>query len=624
MHRSHLTVIVCVSLILFSRLASAQVAATKPKAPLDDAAVRNKSDDRIESDRIARERRTQARSLLISLASDARSFRDQKLRARSLARIADALWGVDAEQGRALFRKAWDAAETADQNQEPYNLGAGPLNLRREVLKLAARRDRLLAEEFLQKLKADQTETKAENSRPSLWALPEALQQRLDLAEGLLGKGDIERALQFADPVLGSITISTLDFLTQLRDRDPVAADQRYAAMLANTGGNMLADANTISLLSSYIFTPHMYVIFNTAGGADTSWMPTSIPPASVGPQLRLAFFQAAAAVLLRPQPPPEQDQSTAGIAGKYLVVKRLMPLFEQHAPKEMTAAMRGQFEALNSLISDGVRRGENEWVQKGISPERSLADQEQSLLDDIDHARTSDERDRLYFKLALLALSKDDLRARDYVSKIDESWFRKQAQAWVDWDLAMSTIKKKKIETALELARIGELTHIQRVWLLTQAAKLLAKTDRDKALSLLDDATTETRRIENVDLDRPRGLLAIANALRLIEQPRAWDAVFDAVKAANSTEGFTGEDGVLTQTINSDGAIRVSPNAVPDFDIEGIFGKLANDDYDRVVQLAHGFQGEAPRANATIAIARSVLNEKSAPAPTPQPATRN
>src|SRR3954453_3463520 len=60
-------------------------------------------------------RRAQARSLLIALSTDARTFSDQALRARSLARIADALWQVDAEQGRLLFRKAWEAAEFADQ-----------------------------------------------------------------------------------------------------------------------------------------------------------------------------------------------------------------------------------------------------------------------------------------------------------------------------------------------------------------------------------------------------------------------------------------------------------------------------------------------------------------------------
>ncbi|HJU60716.1 MAG TPA: hypothetical protein VJ864_01625, partial [Candidatus Binatia bacterium] len=84
--------------------------------------------------------------------------------------------------------------------------------------------------------------------------------------------------------------------------------------------------------------------------------------------------------------------------------------------------------------------------------------------------------------------------------------------------------------------------------------------------------------------------------------------------KAANSTDGFTGEDGVLALKLDVRSHISFRKDPVPDFDLEGIFGKLANDDYDRAVQLARGFQAEAPRANATIAIARSVLNEKTTP----------
>jgi len=624
MNRFCFSTVVGVGLIFLAHSASAQSPPTKPRASVDTA-ERNKSDAKTEAERPAKERQSQARSLLISLASDARSFHDQKLRARCLSQIADVLWKVDVEQGRTLFRQAWEAAETADrEDQSHYQIGQGPPNLRGEVLKLAARRDRQLAEEFLQKLKADQQETKRERAESSLWALSDALEQRLRLAESLLRTGDIDRALQFADPVLGNVTISTLEFLTLLREKDAAAADQRYAAMLVNTGGNISADANTISLLSSYIFTPHMYVVFNTAGAA-SSVVPYALAPAArVSPQLRLVFFRTAAGVFLRPLPPPEQDQSTTGVAGKYMVVRRLMPLFEQYAPNEITEAIRGQFEVLNSLVANDVRQRENDWTQKGISPEKSVADQEQPMLDQIERARTSAERDELYFRLALLAVRRDDLGARDYVSKIDESDFRKRAEAFIDWGLAIGAIRKKAAETALELARKGELTHIQRVWILTQSAKLLAKTDREKALSLLDDATSEAHRIDGVDLDRPRGLLAIANALEVIEPARAWDAIFDVVKAANSTEGFAGEDAVLSVTMNTRSQAMTKLETNPDFEIKGIFSEVASNDYDRAVQLARGFQSEAPRANATIAIARSVLDEKRAPVSMPQPVTKN
>jgi hypothetical protein len=614
--------------LILSQSAFPQPPSQKAKAPVKNVSSKEKS----EAERIQKERQAQARSLLVSLASDARSFRDQALRARSLARIADALWEIDVEQGRTLFRKAWEAAEIANREAnerlnirdgvvaiKPEDMNSATLSsmvsnpdIRKEVLRLVALHDRALSEEFLEKLKEPASEEiKSEKPRTGLWDVPEALRQRLSLAETLLRTGNTERALQFAEPALGSVTGASLDFLTLLRMKDSATADQRYAAMLAGASNNMLADANTVSLLSSYIFTPNTYVIFNPDGAATGSFMP--VTPANVSPQLRLAFFQTASAILLRPQQPPDQDQSTSGIAGKYMVIKRLLPLFEQYAPPEMVASMRAQFEALNSLVSDSVRGGETESVQKGITPEEPYAAQESALLDEIDHAKTSDDRDQLYFKLASLALKNDDLKARDYVSKIEESEFRKQAQAWVDWGLAVSAVKNQKAELALELNRIGELTHIQRVWVLTQTAKLLAKTDREKSLTLLETATAEARRISGGELDRPRALFAIANALRAVEPARVSEAILEAVKAANSTEGFVGEGGTITQTINSKNVISVIPQDVPDFDIAEIFSALANDDYDGAVQLARGFQGEAPRTNATIAIARSVLNQKNA-----------
>ena len=187
------------------------------------------------------------------------------------------------------------------------------------------------------------------------------------------------------------------------------------------------------------------------------------------------------------------------------MAIKRLRSLFEQYAPGDITQSMRSQFEALNSLVSDSVRQGESDTVQKGNTPDAPFASREASLLDEVERAKASDERDQIYFKLATLMLKKEDAKARDYVGKIEESGFRKQAQAWVDWALAVNAIRKKKTEMALDLNRTGELTHIQRVWILTQAAKLLVQADHPRASSLLDAATDEAGRIDGRDLDRTR-----------------------------------------------------------------------------------------------------------------------
>ena len=570
-----------------------------------------------------KERRARARSLLVSLATDARSFHDQTLRARSLARIADALWQVDAEQGRLLFRKAWDAAEVADQesdrklqeeiSQQKNKTGGGfavslPPNLRREVLKLAARHDRQLSEEFLEKLKTQKADAINTATSKSGNRLSEALSQRLGVAQELLQSGDVDRALQLAGPTLTVASVATVDFLCDLRDKNPSAADSAYAALLASSANNPQVDANTVSLLSSYIFTPRLYVTFS-GNGVNTSQMSSTIKPAAVAPELRLAFFQSAAAILLRPLPAPGQpDQSSSGLDGKYLVIKRLLPFFEQSAPGDIVESLRGHLNALNALVSDNTRKREDDWITKGVKPDRPAADREQALLDQIDRAKTSEERDRLYIQLAYMTMAKGDLRARDFVSKVEDTELRKQAQAYIDPSLAAHFVEKKQVDPALKLVHDGDLTHIHKAWVLTQCAKVIAKSDRDQALQLVTEASEEARRIEELDPALPRALLAVANAFRQIDAERVWDATFDAVKAANSAEGFTGEDGELVLKFQSKGQSSVNTNTVDDFDLEGIFKDLANRDYDRAVELARGFQGEGPRAVATIAIARAIL----------------
>lgn len=616
------------ALILFllgsSAAGAAQSPETKQAPPAKSATKPAATTD---ADPQLRIRRAQARSLLVSLSTDARTFQDPTLRARSLARIADALWQIDADQGRLLFRKAWEAAEGADQEsdqklqeeirKQKTRTGGGyainlPPNVRREVLRLAARHDRVLGEEFLEKLKAERLEAanSATPAKQNPERLTQELSQRLGVARELLQAGDTERALQFADPALSVAGMETLSFLTDLREKNPAAADDRYAALLVSSASNPQADANTVSLLSSYIFTPNLFVIF-TGNGTSTSQQASTITPAAVTPELRAAFFQTAAAILLRPILPPGQDQSSSGVDGKYLVIKRLLPFFEQSAPPNMDEALRGHLNVLNAVVSEDTRRRDDEWINKGVKPDKPAVDREQALLDRIDRAKTSVERDSLHIQLAFMTSNKGDMRARDFVSKVDDSETRKQLQAYIDPSLLMYFVQKKLADQALELARKGELTHIQRAWALAQCGKILAKTDRDKAVELVDEAATEARRIEVSDPSLPRALIAVANALKVIDAPRAWDATFDAVKAANSAEGFTGEDGELILRFQNKAQSSVRSNDVPDFDLEGIFKELANQDYDRAVELARGFQGEGPRAVATIAIARSVLEPK-------------
>src|SRR6185503_21276257 len=114
-----------------------------------------------------------------------------------------------------------------------------------------------------------------------------------------------------------------------------------------------------------------------------------------------------------------------------------------------------------------------------------------------------------------------------------------------------------------LELVRTGELTHLQKSWALTQGAKLLSKTDNERALTLLEQADAEARRIEPSNPDRPRALMGVANAFLVVDRRKVWDATSDATRAANSAEGFTGEDGLIRIALLTKGMSSIRSSSV-------------------------------------------------------------
>lgn len=586
-----------------------------------------------EADAIAAQRRLVAVSLLTALADEARSFRDQTRRARVQAQAGDALWDTDEERARDLFRRAWEAAELADAEiakQQAEDLrrqreAGGPIvmrgrpAIRNDVLRLVAKRDAKLGEEFLKALteatERQTNEVAAEMRRNAmnLFNASAAAAQRLRLARQLLEDGDVERALQFAGPVLDQVNIDTIFFLSALRAKNSQAADAGFTTLLGKVVRDPAADANTIAGLSSYLFTPFLYVTFMPDGGSNSQQQrgPT-LPPTDIPAAVRDNFFKVAAAILLRPSPPPDQDTSSAGRTGKYMVIKRLLPVFEEHAP-EHAPALRTQMTALAADVPDRMRQGENRAVTRGILPDDTASDPIERMQDRLDEAKTSEDRDVIYADYAVALAGKGDPHGRELVHKIEDSELRKRVKAHTDFQWAQFAIQNKDPEEAAKTARTGDLTSVQRVWTFTRAARMLLNTDRNKAAQILEEAATEARRIGTSDADRARSLVAVATIMAELDRVRAWETIAEAVKAANSSEGFTGEDGFISARLQTRQMVEMSSVSAEDFDLLGAFRWFARDDLHRSIEQAKSFRAETPRAVATLAIARAVL-EKAPP----------
>ena len=583
-----------------------------------------------EADAEAAQQRTVAISLVTTLADEARSFKDQTRRARVQARAADVLWDTDPDRARELFRRAWDAAEAADaeaarkrademkqleNERRPVVIRGGP-DLRSEVLRLVAKRDRKLGEEFLKVLdeaaEKERTEAAADQRRNSGTRL--GASQRLQLARRLVEDGEVQRAIEFATPALDSVNVDTIFFLSALREKDAQVADAAYTSLLARAARDPNSDANTVSGLSSYLFTPFLYITFEPNGGANQNRQRGPTPPPAIDATLRNNFLKVAFQILMQPLPAPDQDRTTSGQTGKYLIIKRLLPLFEQYAA-DLAPGLRTQMTALASYVPTNAQQGENRAVTVGIQPESSEGDPYQRMQERLDHASRSEDRDAIYADYAVALIESGDPRARDLVDKIENTELRKSVKAYTDFQLAQAAIRNKDADAAVRMVKTGDLTSIQKVWALTSAAKLVVAAERSRAVDLLEEALAESRRISGSDPDRARALTAVAVGLAEIDRVRAWETLSEVVKAANGAEDFTGEDSRISARLQTKFMTVMTNSSAEDFDLLSAFRHLARADLMRAIQLAKTLTGEAPRAVATLAIARSVLENRKASA---------
>lgn len=602
------------SVLLLGVSANAQTNTPAPEKTTQRTAAQKEIDPEI------LERRSVAMSLLQSLAIEARSYRDEPLRARVQARIADALWDQEKETARSLFRRAWDVAEVVEKDAANNAAGSGPgrlaanrpagprVNLRREILQLAARRDPALGEEFLAKLNAkdEAARTSDANSNRSEMSAAEAA-ERLRLANEFLASDNVERALQFADPALVRANTGSIQFLVELRAKNAVAADQRFAALLAMAAADPASDANTVSMLTSYVFTPSVYLVVSSNGiPSGTSSLP--MPAPDLAPALRKSFFSVAANILLRPF--AQLDQSSAGRAGTYFIATRLLPLFRQFAP-DLAPSINAQLAALGPDAARATNRESELSINWGMTSDGRRPGIDDELKDRLDRAKTADERDRAYAFAAMSAADAGDSRARDLVDKIEDLDVRKGVGTFVDYNFIRTLLTKKRADEALVLIRKADLPHPLRAHFLTRASAIIANNDRGRAMDLLNEALTEARRIDAGTPERAYCLIALLTQFVKLDKVRGWELTGETVRAANAVADFTGENGQTNVTLEGKFSIRLGTQLVMPTELSEVFTILAENNFYQAVDAGKTFSGDAPRAMVTISIARAAFVEK-------------
>lgn len=622
--RGTLTLIVFCCVISVGSIAKAQSSRSTRTPQSGDRRVRTKSSLENDAAKLQEARVAFAIQVVSSLAEEARSYKDESLSVRIQARAADVLWIADRNRARALFVRAWDAAQTVDKEGKRRNKeerqrflskrgGTGfippPPNLRAEVLRLAYLHDPALAEGFLAKMEEENKRDEEDSTVRSLWdptEPPDAIVRRLQLARQVLESGETEKSILLAEPGLNRVTSQGVIFLVLLRQKNASSADQLFNLLLDRTSGDPIADATSVSLLSTYVFTPSVFVTSTRNGLLMNPWTEPLSPP-TLSPELRAKFFSVAGQILLRPVEPGSLEVTSAGLAGTYFTIKRLLPSFEQNDPS-IAIALQSRLNTLAQGSDNLIPASQRGFANTGFKSNERKEEDPEDALSHLDGASTN-QRNHLYAMAARAAAMKNNPKAREFADKIEDSNLKKNVRTFVDFILVSKALALKESEKALQLTRTGELSPFQRAWAYSEIAWLSKSSAPEDSMNLILEAEKEAERIE-ISAEYAEAWVAIARRAAEIDPTGKWYKFQDAIKAVNKVSDYTGEENEISVGFQSQNNIVRMQIPAPTISFSALVGNLAKDDIYRIAAMAKNVTGEAPRAFSLLASAQVAFDK--------------
>jgi len=595
------------------------VSVTYCQAQLDQSARKQPGEKARATEASSKLRVDEIISRLSALASEAQTF-EPPLRSHIQTQAASLLWDFDRLFARDLFLKAWEAAESADREFEEKQQRSDPNSVimryppeaRREVISAAWKKDPVLGEALLAKMikQVEQVEGDNESSSASSNAQSSRSDlERLNVARQLLRDGDETQAVKFAQDILNRALIPTIRFLSELREKNATAADDLYVSLLARVVTDPTSDANTISLLSSYVFSPFLYFTIGSNGLPSLVQNTGDTRSADVPPRIRSLFLDSAAQVLLRtPSDPAAQRIS-------YMVATRLLPLFEKFNPN-LATQIKSRLSEISGIIPPGSLTPElvNK-LRKGIN-NPDYNENVQEILGRAKQLTNASMRNRLYIQAAMLAAEQGDSSAKEILQGVDGDDLRDRVRAYVYMVLARNALRKKDLEAVLEFARCEALSPVERVWIYTQAVDLFNTKLLGKVTTLMMELVAVARRIDSTDPDRARALTAITLQLMRYKPQLAKPYLIESLIAVDKANNFDSENGLLEIRLETPVGDWVTCYDASNFRLKKLFRELAKEDFFQAINMSENLKSKEARSAATIAIGEIILTSKNVPSP--------
>ncbi|MDX2032947.1 MAG: hypothetical protein SF339_19880 [Blastocatellia bacterium] len=475
----------------------------------------------------------------------------------------------------------------------------------RGIISIASSFDQALAQEFIERL-----------------AESKAFSQVLNKSEGTFSaakemlNANPQRAVTMASQATGEqFTVWTLDFLGQLRLKDPALARNFTFSLLQSMETRKFPTVKELFLLSPYILasknvpfydptTGRLGLVYNTDYGK-------TFDKVQVDPELATRYLKLCVSLMMQPERYLEMYGPLR--ASEYDDLMFIDAVLLQAARTYLPAAVDSLVERRTVLLSSlnpTLRRSAGDAVTSYSTNRDTPIPTPDDLIQRAESAQGNPgRRNKLFFDAARAAASKKDYpKAMELIEKISETTQRTQAREFLSFDIARELLTAGKLDEARNWVR-EDSDPVRKGYLLTLIAASLTEggnRNPQKVAELLSEAASLAAGL-SPGAERFAMLSGIASIYARFDAPQALEALNRCAETVNGAEKIDGNLTVnrvlyLDQTHYAQ-KLYQSPLTITD-----AIGKLSRDHFAALLTIVRTLSNPVVRAKALLSTCEGVI----------------
>jgi len=559
--------------------------------------------------------------VLNATADEARKWDDKATAARTQAQIADLIWDNNRDNAITYLKAAWDAAGKVEEPKRERSAFANPSRrnaVRREVLLVAHKRARELAEQWLEQIveeskSGEKTERGTFDDRTARSAV------LLQMAQEVVADNPQAAAELLIDSLRDGVSFNLQSGLLHLQRKDPALAETVVRAAVARLRTAGMIDPNELLTLNSFLFTPGRVFGANTADNRNQVQLAlggsqVSMPAGRQNPALAREFLDVAADLLLTA---PVPDGPYALITARRIVstIGSLFREMSAHLP-EKAALLQARARQLDSEARFSTtpipRKPDMPEFRPGESKE-SFAERRVDLLEEsAAKARDALSRDIGYANAAVATMVERYERGLDLAGKIADKTLRDGVRSWLIYRAVLHLIAAGNLDQAHRLNLKNDDAASRAVCLVAGAQRMIKDKDTDRAGEWLREAGALVRR-SDADESMARIALGIVSTYGSFDTQAAVDWLLYAVKLIRKAPPVSLNDDRAPELKGISGITPVGEvtRGTSGFSLQTAVAVFPPDQFEQVLYVLNDMTPQEARGIAVLTLCRNFLSHK-------------